>query len=600
MPDPTPNPTPVTKTPRAKKRGVDNSTLVNFVIPLALLVVAGLFVVWMGTVEPEKRAPADTTLVGRMRSLAPVRIESLQSLQQSGGRLALDVDGTVVPFQEAKVAAEVAGRVTMKSESCEAGQFVEKGDLLMKIDPTDYELEVQRLTRQKEQEYQALREVDQEMANARRLIKVAEEDIALQQREVDRQNSLPKNYASRSEIDQAQRGLLAARQQLVSVENQLDLLLRRRVRLEASERLAATNLQAAEINLQRTQIRAPIDGVIVAEEADVNTFVNRGQSLVIIENTSKAEVSSSIRMDQLFWVLDQRSGENKNAASKRSRGYELPETPALIEYVVSGRENEVYRWKGRLLSYDGIGLDGQTRTVPVRIVVDDPRQLVDELGDPLPDDQIDNRQAAALVRGMYVRVKLLIEPKTQLVVIPASAIRPGNRVFEFVPDETVLQKQPMALSGSDSTAESDTIAKSQSAESGTIEDDNQSNSETKAESFDPENWIAGRVISRRRITPVNALSVIKPNAETEISDSGLTDAEDERRYWVCEVADQTLTPNSLVVVSPIGTIDGAFMAARAKKSPSGSDSKSPERSKPKMASDLTLVEMELTRTETAQ
>ena len=138
-----------------------------------------------------------------MKALAPVRIVQLQSLEATGQQLSLDVDGTVVPFQEAKVAAEVAGRVVFKAKICEAGQYVQQGDLLMKIDPTDYEFEVERLTRQKEQEYQSLREIDQEMANAQRLIGIGKKDVALQQQEVDRQNSMPKGFASRGEIDQA-------------------------------------------------------------------------------------------------------------------------------------------------------------------------------------------------------------------------------------------------------------------------------------------------------------------------------------------------------------------------------------------------------------
>ena len=90
----------------------------------------------------------------------------------------MDVDGTVVPFREAQVAAEIAGRIIEKSVKCEAGQYVQTGDLLMKIDSTDYELEVERLTRMKEQEYQALKELDQEIINTRRLQKIAEQGLA--------------------------------------------------------------------------------------------------------------------------------------------------------------------------------------------------------------------------------------------------------------------------------------------------------------------------------------------------------------------------------------------------------------------------------------
>ena len=333
-----------------------------------------------------------------MKALAPVRIEPLQTLAETGAQLTLDVDGTVVPFQESRVAAEVAGRVTFKSKDCEAGQYVKKGDLLMKIDPTDHKIEVERLTRQKEQEYQSLREIDQEMINAKRLIVVANADVKLQKKEVDRQKAMPKGYASRTDIDKANRSLLAATQQLVNSQNQLSLLKKRRVRLEASEKLADTRLRLAEINLERAEIRAPIDGVIVSEEVDLNTFVSRGTTLMVIENTSKAEVASSLRMDQLHWVLNQ-TLEGQTPKGQASQGYNLPETPAIIEYEMSGRENVVYRWKGRLVRYHGIGLDRETRTAAVRILVDHPRRMVDAMGQP--DTTVSPRAVGA--RHVYSR-----------------------------------------------------------------------------------------------------------------------------------------------------------------------------------------------------
>ena len=99
-------------------------------------------------------------------------------------------------------------------------------------------------------------------------------------------------------------------------------------------------------------------------------FVNRGTRLVTIENTDRVEVSANMRMDQLHWVLDQ-------AGDVDFEGYDLPDTPAIIEYEVAGRDSSTLQWEGKLVSYDGIGLDPNTRTVPVRLVVDNPKRYVD-------------------------------------------------------------------------------------------------------------------------------------------------------------------------------------------------------------------------------
>jgi multidrug efflux pump subunit AcrA (membrane-fusion protein) len=510
----------------------------------------------LGTVEPEQRPAADTTRAGRLRALPPVRVESLRSLESTGEQLHLEVDGTVVPYREARVAAEVAGRVVFKADECEAGSYVNKDQLLMRIDPTDYQLEVQRLTRLQEQEYEALGEVDQEMLNTKRLIDVAQQDVALQQKELDRQKALPAGFASRAEIDQANRALLASTQQLVSVENQLDLLRKRRLRLEASERLAATQLKAAEVNLGRVEIRAPIDGVIVNEDADLNTFVARGNMLVTIEDTSKVEVATNLRMDQLYWVLDQQ-GEK---VDESERGYNLPETPAIIEYQLSGREDLVYRWHGRLLSYDGIGLDPVTRTVPVRVVVDNPLEYFDATGKVKPV-----RGATALVRGMYVQVQLLIQPQTRLVVIPARALQPGNRVFQFVPDESVLSGAARDVSSKDEmqvgAREADATSEPEFESSPQRENDavaEQASNDQGA--FDPSQWEPGRVFVRQSVNPVDSLSM---GDDAQPQDDIRSEFAGENRMWVCEVRDESLQGGSYVVVSPLGSVDDEALPVRA-------------------------------------
>ena len=541
----------VTESPTRPK--IASSLIFNLIVPLALLTLGAGFLVLMGKVEPKARVADDTTRVGRLRSLPPVQVERLHEIDVNETPLRLSVDGTVVPFREARVAAEVAGQIVYKSELCEAGNFVKQGQVLMRIDRTDYELEVQRLTRLKQQEYQALAEIDQELTNTGRSLEVATQDLALQQAEVDRQSSLPSGFASRGEIDRAKRSLLQATQALVTLENNAALLKKRRERLESSEQLAATQLKVAEVNLARTEIRAPIDGVIAAENADLNTFVARGNTLVTIEDTSKVEVATNLRMDQLYWVLDQ-GDRPANGQAAESSGYELPETPAIIEYELNGREAAFYRWEGRLLGYDGIGLDPNTRTVPVRVIVDDPREFLDEQGA--------RREASgpsALVRGMYVRVNLMIKPKTPLVVIPARALKPGNRVWQFVPDDSVLDaKQPAAEPDTDGQVSQadERVAEAKPQETETADP----KSDQEAERFDPQAWAAGRVVVRKSIYPVDSLYLHDGFAAT-VTQRNREGGED--RMWVCEVRDRTLTGSSFVVTSPLATVEEDGLAARA-------------------------------------
>lgn len=567
--------------PQHRKAGRQPTRMVpwlifNIAIPLALLALGGLAILMFGKREPESRPDPDTSRSGILKSLPPVRVVQIKALDLSKHPLHLEVDGVVVPFKEVQIAAEVAGRITKKTALCQSGANVKKGDLLMEIDETNYKLDVERLQSQQEQAYEQINELRQEIANVRKQADLGAADVKLQQAEVDRQTNLPKGFSSRKDIDAANRSLLQARQQKVGYENQIQLLTKRLKTLAAAEKLAATQLKIAKEDLKRTEVRAPMTGVIVSEQVEEDSFVNRGSPLVMIEDTEKVEVVANLRMDQLYWVMDQLDGGVDLQKASDTGVYELPPTSATVEYELTGRGKTVYRWSGNLAGFNGIGLDANTRTVPVRIVVDNPRQYVDESGKV--------RKATgptALVRGMYVRVKLNIKPKTPLVVVPALAMKPGNRVWQFVPDNSVLDKPAKDTNSGKSSAEEappsseadatptsaakepkdssvdQKNAKADANRKGTGEENDQ-DSESDEIPFDPAEWQAGKVVVRDAIVPVDSLSTnVKVDTENPIADDL------EKRNWVCEVRDGTIVDGSFVVTSPLASVGDGTIPARA-------------------------------------
>ncbi|MCO8121046.1 HlyD family efflux transporter periplasmic adaptor subunit [Stieleria sp. TO1_6] len=516
--------------------------LFNVAIPVLLLLAGFLVIRILGQATAGSAPPTDGSAAALLETLPATRVEQIRSLAETGRQLELVIDGTVVPFREALVASEVAGKVISKSESCEAGSIVKQGDVLMRIDATDYQLDVERLTRQREQEYRAIGEVDQEMVNAKRLIEVAEQDVELQSNQLKRQLKL-KSATSQSEVDNAKSKLLQSTQQLVTLENQLSLLRTRRSRLESSEQLAATQLRSAEVNLERCVIRAPIDGVIVSEQADVNTFVNRGTALVTIEDTTHVEIAANMRMDQLHWVLDQDSDRERT-------GYTLPNTPAVIEYEIAGRESAVNRWNGTLVSYDGIGIDPSTRTVPVRLVVDDPRHFVDAQGKPKVADR-----GRTLVRGMFVSIRLQLQPQTPLIVIPGRALRPGNKVWKFEPDPSIVTQMVAARQLEDERNASESAG--DDSPPAPTEDTEQL---LTPPAFDAAAWSAGRVTYSSSVYPVESLRLTSPQALDPLLAPSLQSV---GRDWICEADQLDLKAGDYVVVSPLESIPPEGISARA-------------------------------------
>jgi len=339
--------------------------------------------------------------------------------------LILKADGQVVPFLEVLLSAEVGGRIVRKEDVCRAGKFVKKDQLLLQIERGDYEREQERLEEELNQATVMIKELEKEMENTQTLVEVAEEDLQLQQNELDREEVLfEKKVNTESAVDQAKRGVLQAKNSLMTLKNQLNLLSTRKARLESGERLTSILLDQAKVDLQRTQITSPIDGMVVVESVEENSYVQKGAPLVTLETTTTVEVKCHLRMDQLYWIWSQAS-ETIFMADRSApiAGYQLPETPVTVVYRLADEE---YVWQGKLWRYDGIGVDERTRTVPCRVRVDAPREVQLRTADGVVEP---TTGPPALVRGMFVALEIHARPKANLLRVPEIAVRPGNKVW---------------------------------------------------------------------------------------------------------------------------------------------------------------------------
>jgi multidrug efflux pump subunit AcrA (membrane-fusion protein) len=475
--------------------------------------------------------PAESqSYAARVERLPEVNTLPVRALAEAGGALDLQVDGVVVPFREVQLAAEVAGRIVYKAPECRVGAFVEAGQLLYRIDPTDYQNEIDRLTKLREQEYQAVGELVQEMVNTERSIDLAKQDVEIQEGELRRVQSLEAGFASLADLDRSKKALLQTKNTLQNWENQLDLMRQRRARLEAAEQLVQTQLQLARTNLERSEIKSPIAGVIASEQAELNSFVQRGTVIVSIEDTTKAEVVVNLRTDQLYWVREQSRDlqeADSEALQTDAASYSLPPTKATVEYQVAGRDDEYYRWSGLLERYDGIGFDTTSRTVPVRITVDHPRRI--EVFTQNASRTVEAAGPSALVRGMFVRVYLHIQPQRQLLVLPAVALKPGNRIWKLSPGSEGLQD-----------------------ESSETEGDAGADAAGPASDFRLEDWMVGKLDVLDRVRPIELVR----STEVAFHDGELAvDGTGKAAYWICEVSAAALRPADRLIVSPLPTFD---------------------------------------------
>lgn len=224
--------------------------------------------------------------------------------------------GTVLPRTQSELIPEVSGRVIGMSPSMVSGGFFKKDDVLIEIDPLDYELAL-------EQARAGLASARSELTNAKRGYERLQ-DLAKRQ------------SASQSQYDDALNRLRFA---------------------EASLREASAQLSKAERDLERTRITAPYDGRVRSEQVDIGQFVNRGNPVASLYATDAAEVRLPIHDDELAYLHLPLGSELKD------------QRPAVILRAQFGGEEHI--WEGEVVRTEG-ELDPQTRMINIIAQVDSP------------------------------------------------------------------------------------------------------------------------------------------------------------------------------------------------------------------------------------
>ena len=397
-------------------RSSQMKNVLGYILPVVVLVIAYQVLQWFSGTEPTVRQQA-----------RKVEQELLvASVVGHDKELLLETDGVVVPYREIQLAAQVAGRIAQKSTVCRAGHYVEKGQELFRIDDRDYKLEVSRLSKQLVQSTLDFEEVAVEIRNVDELAKISEMELELQLKEFSRLKKLESDQVILvSDLKRAERAVLTARTTKTQLAGQAAKLSKSKYRMEAARDLAQIQLDKASLDDSRTIIKSPVSGVIIRDLVEEDSFAQKGTPLVTIEDTSHVEVRCNLRMDDLYWIWDQRAGKPvaSSESGEKSDGYRLPKTPVDVIYELVGRAGAVYKWSGHLERYDGLGLDQETRTVPVRVVVNEPHR----------PGATDDSGPSTLVRGMYVTVLIKASPVSPLVRIPERAVQPGNRVWVVKP-----------------------------------------------------------------------------------------------------------------------------------------------------------------------
>ena len=332
-------------------------SVIRFMLPVIVIAAAGYgsFILIGARPTPERvDVPQRATVVETMQ---PTLIDD---------RIRVTGFGTVEAHRLLRIQSQVSGEVLAVNDALMSGGFVSAGDMLLKVDPQDYEITVGQ------------RQAD--VVNAEVDLQMAEAGSLVAQREWE----LLGETIETTDIGE----------KLARKEPQ---------KLEAQAMLAASKgkLRLAQLNLERTKITAPFNGLVLEDNVEIGQIVSPASSIATIVGTDEFEIVVSIPLAKLEWIIIDEENPQRNSKAKVS--LELGDGRSLVRDAVVSRLSGQVKRSGRLAK--------------VFLTVLDP---INRQGIP---------GRGALLLGSYVRVDIDGPEVEGVVEIPRSVLQENDTVW---------------------------------------------------------------------------------------------------------------------------------------------------------------------------
>ena len=322
--------------------------LLKIVLPLLIFIGAVFAAKTIRENAPEPR---------RRPSFEQVQAVEAITLEPSTYELNIQSRGTVRPARENALVPEIAGTITGLSPQFVVGGRFKSGEQLIQIDQRDFEI---ALTQAQANVAAASATLQEERARSAQ----AKEDWKL----LGRSGSpsplsarLPQVAAARASLDSAQ-----------------------------------AQVKRAELDLARTTIIAPFDGIVLQANVAQGEFVARGAVLGRIYASSELEIRLPLTTRELAKL------DFPLVASETKK--------ANVTLSTDNGDSSNEKWYARLKRSEGI--DSRTQQAHVVATIDD----------------LKNEEGNALQAGQYVNATILAQELENVYVVPRGVIREGSQI----------------------------------------------------------------------------------------------------------------------------------------------------------------------------
>lgn len=306
----------------------------------------------------------------------------VKTLTQTSENAIIHVMGTVIASKEVLLQPRVSGEIVKLNTKFVPGGRFEENEFILQIDPQDYELTVEKTRSQ---------------------IAQAEYELKLEQ--------------GQQEIAQHEWNLLGTGDAASELDRELALRKPHLAKARAELTAAKAALQEAQLNLERTTIRAPFNSIVTEENVDIGAQVSPQTRLGTLVGTDEYWVRASVPVDELHWI--------RFPATRREEG-----SPAIVrQQLGNGTGN---KWEGQVVRLVG-DLEPQGRMARVLISVQNPLH---------PD--VSEANGIPLLIGAYVNVVIEGRRIENVVALPRTALRDGEKVW-IMNDQGRLEIRDVAV-----------------------------------------------------------------------------------------------------------------------------------------------------------
>jgi len=350
--------------------------IIRFTLPLVILGGSGALGWWFYVSKPTPDV---------MEVAPPLVRVAGTTLKKTVYPVVAKSQGAVQPRTRTVLTSEVAGRVVVISPQFRPGGFFAEGEVLVKLDPVDYEVALVT-------------------ANAA----VAEAEATL----IDEQ----------ARAEQALEGWKA-----LGRKGEPSLLLTRGhqvARAEASVASAKALVRRAERDLERTELRAPYAGQVLRQTVDIGQVIGAGADIGEIFAIDYVEVRLPIPEREMAFL--------------KLPHLHRDQTQTLAGSEVSLLANEGGRpslWEGQLVRVEGAVDPGTRQTIAVA-----------QVNDPFGRRE---DQSAPLKIGQFVEAEIIGVPLADVFVLPRAAVRAGNELILITKENRLRRLSVTPLAGDD-------------------------------------------------------------------------------------------------------------------------------------------------------